>query len=174
MTFSGNQTLSGTGSAVLNNLDAQLNTSNGGTLTQAAGHTISGEGTINAVLINQGQVEANLGTLSLASTIANAGGTILASGGNVQIVSGATISGGTLASMGTSNLALSSGSATLSGITLSGGSLNILGGADGHGQQRDFQQRHDYRRFQQRQLCHVLDLQRQSNALRDRERGPQR
>ena len=151
--------------------DAQLNTSNGGTLTQAAGHAISGEGTINAVLINQGLVEANLGTLSLTSTITNAGGTILASGGNVQIVSGAMIGGGTLASTGTSNLSLSSGSATLSGITLSGGSLNILAGATltiSGGTTTE--QRHDYGGFEQRKLANVLDLQWQPDALGERQR----
>ena len=152
LTFSGIQTLNGSGSAVLNNLDAQLNTSNGGMLTQGSTHTIMGLGTINAALINQGLVDADVngktlflasnpmsssgtmeatsgGTLSIgAIPLGNTGGTILASGGNVQIVSGGTISGGTLASTGTSNLSLSSGTATLNGIALASGSqFNILG-----------------------------------------------
>ena len=43
LTFSGSQTLSGTGSVVLGTY-GQLNTSNSGMLTQGAGHTISGLG----------------------------------------------------------------------------------------------------------------------------------
>ena len=72
--FSGSQTLSGTGSVVLNAVYApqyaQLNTLGGSdVLIQAAGHTISGFGQINAGLINQGLVNANVhgDALSLAT-----------------------------------------------------------------------------------------------------------
>ncbi len=145
LTFSGSQTLSGSGSVVMNSPYAQLNTSNSGVLTQAAGHTISGLGTINAALINQGLVNADIngqtlflmtdamsssgtmeaingGLLNVGTiTISNSGGTILASGGNVLLVN-STIVGGTLTSTGTSNLSTTSGGASLSGVTLSAGS----------------------------------------------------
>ena len=64
---------------------AQLNTSDGGVLTQAAGHTISGYGTINAALINQGLVNANVNgqTLSLATNAMTNAGTMEATNGGV-------------------------------------------------------------------------------------------
>ena len=143
--FSGSQTLSGTGSVSLN--AGYLNTVNfGDVLTQAAGHTISGYGQINAALNNQGLVNANVngqtlslatnpmtnaatmeatngGVLSISTTVNNAGGTILASGGgNVQLFNGSAIVGGTLTSTGTSNLS-ATGSSNMSAVTLSNGSL---------------------------------------------------
>ena len=80
----------------------QINTLGGSdVLIQAAGHTISGYGQINAGLINQGLVNANVngdalslatsamtnsalmeatagGVLSVSTTVNNAGGTVLA------------------------------------------------------------------------------------------------
>ena len=138
LTFSGSQTLSGTGSVILD--VSQLNTSNSGVLTQALGQTISGQGTINAALINQGLINANVsgGTLSLATnpmtsagtmeatgggllsmktTVNNAGGMILAaSGGIVQVGSGSTINNGTLLASG-GTVDVNSGS-TIVGATL--------------------------------------------------------
>ena len=132
---------------------AQLNSS-GGTLIQAFGHTISGQGTINAALINQGLVNANVNgqTLALATNpmtnaltmeatgggllnidgtiVYNTGSTILASGGTVEISSGGTVVGGTLTVAGASNLT-AAGGATLNGVDLSianGSQFNILGG----------------------------------------------
>ena len=153
LNFSGSQTLSGTGSVILNNWgsSAQLNTSNSDVLTQAAGHTISGYGQINAALTNQGLVNANVngqtlslatnpmtnaatmeatngGVLSVETTVNNAGGTILADGGNVQFNGNAVVVGGTLTSTGTSYLS-ATGSSNMSAVTLSNGSLfNIPGG----------------------------------------------
>jgi fibronectin-binding autotransporter adhesin len=146
LTFSGSQTLAGSGSVVLNYLSsyAQLNTSNSGVLTQAAGHTISGYGEINAALINQGTVNANVngqtlflltnsmansgtmeatsgGLLNIETAVNNAGATILASGGNVQIT-GSSIAGGTLTSAGSSSFAAFSGAA-LNGVTISNSSV---------------------------------------------------
>ena len=113
LVFSGSQTLSGAGSVTMyGNWAGELcavGTSNGGMLTQAAGHTISGWGTINAALDQSGPSQCQLngetlylatnamtnaatmeatdgGTLNISRiTVNNAGGTILASGGNVQI-----------------------------------------------------------------------------------------
>ena len=123
LNFIGSQTLSGTGSVVLGYY-AELNTSNSGVLTQAAGHTISGDGQINAALINQGLVNANVngqtlslatnpmsnvgtmeatagGVLGISTTVNYAGGTILAtSGGIVQVGSGGVINGGTVLANG--------------------------------------------------------------------------
>ena len=79
LTFSGSTTLSGTGSVVLNG-DAYLNTSNSGLLTQAAGHTISGQGTIAATLNNLGIVEAQNGLLTVAGAVTQFSGGTLAGG----------------------------------------------------------------------------------------------
>ncbi len=135
LTFSGSQTLSGSGSVILGGPNVQLNTSNSGVLTQAAGHTISGQGTINAALINQGLIEGSGGgLLIIENTINNAGGTILASGGSVQIYGGMVL-GGTLTSTGTSNLSFNNNGSggTLSGVTLSNGSqFSVLGYDNGN------------------------------------------
>ena len=148
LTFSGSQTLSGAGSVILNGSGAYLNTSNNGVLTQAATHTINGQGTIYAALTNQGLVNANVnggtlyldgaitnaatmeatggGVLGVNTTVNNANGTILASGGNVQI-NGGTVVGGTLTSTGSSYFS-SNDSGNLNGVTLSTGSqFNIAG-----------------------------------------------
>ena len=152
-------------------MNFQLNTSNGGMLTQAAGHTISGWGTINAALNNQGLVNANSngngftcrptrwptpatmeatggGTLIISTiTVNNAGGTILASGGNVQIWRHGRRRHAH--QHGHVDLSLYSGGGTLSGVTLSNGSwFNILWQLHIDGHQRDHQQRHDCGEFQ--------------------------
>ena len=142
LTFNGSQTLCGTGRCDLS-LAQLINTSNGGVLTQVAGHTIGGWGDINAALINQSLVNANSngntlylqsnamtnagtmeatngGVLSVNTTVNNTDSTILAAGGNVQI-NGGTIVGGTLSSSGSSGL-LAMGAAGLSGVTISSGS----------------------------------------------------
>ena len=128
------------------NNTAYLNTANSGdVLTQAAGHTISGYGQINASLDQSGAgqrqrqrpdafpadepndhnaatMEAtNGGVLNISTTVNNAGGTILADGGNVQF-NGSAVVGGTLTSTGTSNLSVIGSDNILSGVTLSNGS----------------------------------------------------
>jgi hypothetical protein len=56
--------LSGTGTIVLGEFGvrAQVNTSPGATITQAAGHTIRGIGQLNAQIINNGRVEGDSAT----------------------------------------------------------------------------------------------------------------
>ena len=144
LVFSSSQTLSGSGSIVLAYSSAQLATSNSGMLTQAAGHTISGAGTLSAALNNQGLVNANVNgqTLYLATNpmtntgtietinageleingiaVKNSGGTIQAVGGSVQITGG-TIAGGTLANAGTASALYAAGN-VLSGVTIAPGS----------------------------------------------------
>ena len=98
LVFSGSQTLGGSGSVVLNGHYGQqyalINTANNGDLlTQAAGHTISGFGQINAALNNLGTVDA-LNGLTLA--------------GPVTQVSGSTLTGGTWIAEANSTLNISS------------------------------------------------------------------
>ena len=118
-------TLAGDGEVVLriNSTDlgdAQIGSSSA-TATQAAGHTIRGEGTISAALINEGLIEADLagrelllssrakinrgtiraiggGIVSISSgaITQEAGGTISADGGIVRLLSGARITGGSV------------------------------------------------------------------------------
>ena len=120
LTFSGSTTLSGTGSVVLNG-DAYLNTSNSGLLTQAAGHTISGQGTINAALINQGLVNANVNgqTLTLATNaMTNAGTMEATNGGGLTVQNTVNNTGGTISASGSGTLWISGG-----------GTVNNAGGA---------------------------------------------
>ena len=150
LTFAGNQMLSGTGSVILNDSTyAYIVTINGGTLTQVPGHTISGQGTLYANLINQGLINANVngGTLSLETypvtssgtlegtaggvlsinTTANyaAGGTILAtSGGFVQVGAHGVIDGGTVLASGGIGL-INSGGAIINGTLTSTGTSSF-------------------------------------------------
>jgi len=97
-------TVSGSGSIVLNvgGAGAQLN----GTLTQASGHTITGNGEINAALINNGTVNAN--------------------GGTTLSVTGATTNNGLMQASNGGTLAIASGVLTnFSGTTLTGGSYEV-------------------------------------------------
>ncbi len=121
----------------------------GQALTEPAGNTISGFGTINAALINQGLVNANVngqtltlatnpmtntgtmetsnsGVLDIATSLNNSGGTIQSSGGgSIQITSG-TLSntGGTIQATGGSNLQITN--ATVNNTA--GGTLLASGG----------------------------------------------
>jgi len=168
MRFTGTQqTLSGSGTIVLNSPPdgfytkynvAQLSLY--ATVTQTAGHTISGAGAIVpfAQLINQGLINANVpgetlsvqnasgptpvvnsgtleatngGTLTIWS-INNSGGTILASAGTIGFLGG-TISSGTLATTGSSLVSILAPSnyyATLSGVTLASNSLALVAAGD--------------------------------------------
>ena len=92
-----------------NGTNAQLNTSNGGVLTQAIGHTIMGVGTIHAALSNLGTVEAQGGTLTVA--------------GPVTQVSGSTLSGGTWIAEANSTLNISSTGA----LSTNGGTVILNG-----------------------------------------------
>jgi fibronectin-binding autotransporter adhesin len=95
-------TVSGTGNIVLNGggTSAELNDS----LTQGAGHTVSGVGEINATLINNGTISADVfnQTLNVNGTTTN-NGLMLATGGGILTIAngaltnfaGTTLTGGT-------------------------------------------------------------------------------
>ena len=95
-------TVSGTGNIILNGAGgaAELNDS----LTQGAGHTVSGVGEINATLINNGTISADVSnqTLNVNGTTTNNGLMIATSGGSLTIANGVltnfagtTLTGGT-------------------------------------------------------------------------------
>jgi hypothetical protein len=148
--FSGNTTISGSGNIVLDDVrpNARLTTKAGVTLTQSAGHTISGVGEIDAALTNNGTVNANNygntlvlqtynmsnnglfeatgnGTLSIGTiTITQGtGGQIVANGGSVSI-NGTSIIGGTLNNSSGSPFSLTS--ANLTNVTVATGSNIVL------------------------------------------------
>ncbi len=157
LTFGANTTLSGSGSVILttngNPATSQINTALNVVLTQASGHTISGNGELNAALINNGTVNANStagtaalllesnpmtnnslfeatagGTLQISGNTVTQGpsGQLLASNGTVSIING-TISGGTLNSA-LGGTIQTSGTSTLDSLT-NNATLNVLGGA---------------------------------------------
>jgi len=153
MSFGG-VTLSGTGAIVLNSSGTGANIA--GTLTQDAGHTISGYGEITASLTNDGVVNANAlnQTLSLTSNMNNnltleatGGGTlalggtnvhvtqgtsgeILASNGVVDLINGDNVAGGTLNTGSGGVIQVTNSSvAGLSGDPTNLGTLNITGGS---------------------------------------------
>src|SRR5262249_25847170 len=122
--------LTGTGNVMLNGVgaNAQLN----GTLTQAAGHTISGWGQINAALTNNGTVNANInaGTLTLQSGNMTGNMTnnnlLEATGGGTLAISGITVTQG--ASGQISALGAGSKVNLAAGATISGGMLSTTSG----------------------------------------------
>ncbi len=118
LSFNGG-TLSGSGTIVMQQggTNDQLN----GSLTQALGHTIQGYGQINATLINNSTVNANVNNQTLfvespavtntslmeatsggvlqfdnAVPVNNVGGNITANGGGVTLANGTSITGGTI------------------------------------------------------------------------------
>ena len=143
--FNGDATLGGSGRVVLNHSSsnwASLNTGTGGTVTQLAGHTISGQGQLNANLVNQGLVSADVagqpmylqtngktnnsvmqatngGYLRVAGvTITqSANGRIVGDGGTVEVRDGAVIVGGTLNTANGGQVTDDSGTATLQDVT---------------------------------------------------------
>lgn len=152
----GNLALSGTGvlrmttSGQLN--DAELETSAGMILTQQAGHSIRGAGTILGDLINYGTImadeaahvlllntnpKANHGTMGAAAgsyldvsgiTLTQGpGGQLLADEGTVELMTGATVVGGTLASNGAGRVSMVSGTTTLADVHNTG-TFTILPG----------------------------------------------
>jgi fibronectin-binding autotransporter adhesin len=117
--FSTGSVLAGTGTVVLDSTGtaAELN----GALTQNVGSSITGIGQINAVLTNNGTVNANVsgGTLSLLSSNMTNGATMEATGGGILAIGGITITNtGTIQATGTGS------SVTLSNTTISGGTLS--------------------------------------------------
>ena len=100
----GNVLLDGTGQMILNanpadSNSAQLASSNGATLTQAAGHSIVGQGKISCTLNNDGLILStglNL-SLVLSGQVTNTGMIETIPGGNLQIIgpSGAITQSGT-------------------------------------------------------------------------------
>jgi hypothetical protein len=160
--FSGG-TLSGTGVVVLND-NGNGNTSRlDGSLTLGSSQTIEGHGNINAQVINDGTIDANVASTTLTlneGTITNngliestagnlvtangvfidqtGGGSMLASGNSIGLTN-ATVSGGTLNSAGTNGF-LVSGTGTLSSLTnnadvvlQNGGSLEVTGNLTDNG-----------------------------------------
>ena len=143
LTFSGSQTLSGTGSLILNNSAfAELNTSNSGLLTQAAGHTISGSRYDQRSLINQGLVNANVNgqTLTLATNaMTNAGTMEATNGGELTVQNTVNNTGGTISASGSGTLWISGG-----------GTVNNAGGTDLGVRQR---KRRDWQHVRRRRGC---------------------
>ena len=152
LNFNSSTSVSGSGSINLDGAGslAQLNTSAGATVTQAAAHSITGFGTVNAALINNGTVNASTygqalnlqtsnmtnnalfeatgnGTLAIGAInlTQGAGGQITNGGGAVSI-NGASINGGTLNASGGS---FTLSSATLTNVTVaSGGTVALTAG----------------------------------------------
>ncbi len=143
--------LTGGGTLAMSNTTANRIRSLNGAATDVltnVDNTIQGAGQIGAgtllTLVNQATIDANVsniltiaagggvtntslidasagGQLSLASVVANTGGTILSTGSSsVANLSGSTITGGTLTT--SSGGSMLSGSSTLSGVTISSGS----------------------------------------------------
>ena len=156
ITFTGGGTLSGTGAITLNDSNnlAQLN----GSLTQAAGHTIQGQGEINAALTNSGTVDAsvtgqtlyllsstssnsatfeatNSGNLSIdASNLTQtSGGQIIAlgSGNTLSFIGSSTVTGGTISATSGAGMSLNSAALTGGTVTLgAGGTMVVVGGTN--------------------------------------------
>ena len=77
------ETLSGTGSIVLqatNNDPSTARVNSVSTVTQPAGHTISGQGQVTAAINNLGTIMASGGTLNVTGAVANYSGTTLTGG----------------------------------------------------------------------------------------------
>ncbi|MDP6342539.1 MAG: PEP-CTERM sorting domain-containing protein, partial [Alphaproteobacteria bacterium] len=139
MTFSGSQTLSGSGAVVMSDNIGNRIVTNNTILTHAAGHTIRGAGKILANtggMINQGTILAdcvnalaidpnglgfvNLGTMRAsgsggflfnAGTFTNAGNLIeIEDGSRLKVSSGTVITGGTIQTSGTGFVEVISGS----------------------------------------------------------------
>ena len=148
LNISSNVILSGTGRVVLNANSSDMDSariigSNGATLTQAAGHTITGAGKISCSLNNEGSILSdgqagqihiqgttmNSGTIGAtnggwihvnngASLTQTSGGTILADGGVVDIYASSVITGGILDSRNGGQVFVGYNSdATLSNVT---------------------------------------------------------
>lgn len=104
--------------------NAQLNTAVGVTLTQSAGHKIDGRGQINATLINDGIIEADVAgdTLLLQVGPKSNNNLMRAVGDGVLRISGITITQGAAG-----ELVADSGIVELSSATIEGGQVNATG-----------------------------------------------
>ncbi len=147
--FSGNVDLSGSGTLRMTTTgqinDAEVETSPGMVLTQQAGHSIRGGGTILGNVTNYGTIMAdeaahaltlntnpktNHGTIGAAAgsyldvasiTLTQGpGGQLVGDEGVVRLTSGATLIGGTLASNGAGSVSMTSGTATLEDVRNTG------------------------------------------------------
>jgi hypothetical protein len=144
-------TLSGTGTITLNNSTSLAQLS--GSLTQATGHTIAGQGEITAALTNSGTVNANAGgqTLYFLSTNTTNTGTLEATnsgilsiynttvtqstngqiaastGGNVQVNNSSTVTGGTLNSSGTGVITIENNSTVSTSASVTDTGKIVLG-----------------------------------------------
>jgi fibronectin-binding autotransporter adhesin len=130
--FENSQTLSGSGSIVLAPYPSQALLEISGTLTQAAGHTISGAGEIEyGYFVNQGSVNANVPGETLGgyqvSGVTNSGIMEATSGGSLLANYPFSNTGTVLASGGTVNI--TGAVAQLSGSTLTGGTWIAQGGS---------------------------------------------
>lgn len=155
--FPSSATISGTGTLQMSQQTtwAQLTSSGGGTITNAASHTIKGRGRISAALVNNGMVNADWGTQTLELTggaktnnavmKSSAGGSVLSIDGcavtqspagliksegdnnNVGLRSSGSITGGTLSSTGASGFYVDTGQFTLDNVT-NAGKVNIAAG----------------------------------------------
>ncbi|MCW5933626.1 MAG: hypothetical protein KIT45_04895 [Fimbriimonadia bacterium] len=149
-----NLTMNGSGRIDMNaaNADATLDTAAGITLTQASTHTIRGRGYLNANLINNGLVSADVGGhvlhlrdknktnnatmqatnssfLDIVGITVNQGanGELLADGGTVRLQGDATVQGGKMRSTGSSVISIENGTNTLTNI-LNEADLRIVNG----------------------------------------------
>jgi fibronectin-binding autotransporter adhesin len=143
LSFAGGN-LTGSGTIVLNDNTNGNNARLDGDLTQAATHSITGHGNLNANLTNNGLVNANVtgttlnirgvtvtNTVTLEATnggvlainngtaVNNTGGQINANGGNVSISGSVSITGGTLNSSAGNAIDLST--VSLTGVTIGAG-----------------------------------------------------
>ncbi|TVS00386.1 MAG: hypothetical protein EA423_11670, partial [Phycisphaerales bacterium] len=161
LTFGADASILGDGLLRLNSpvSNAQLNTAPGVTVTNTQDHTITGEGQINAALVNEGVVDADVsgrtlqlrgegkinrgvmaagaGVLDLAgfTLVQEAGGKLLADGGEVLIGSDMLIEGGLIEAEPGSRVRRAFGVSTLDGVSIAGdfdingGSTTIVTGA---------------------------------------------
>ncbi len=126
--FNDSSTLGGTGTVVLNGFStrSQILTAADRTMTHAASHAIRGFGRINASIINNGPITANVPSQGIAidsSTIDNTSTIAAVSGGTLDI------NGSTINNTGAGKVMVTAGTALFNAVTLNGGSVETdLGG----------------------------------------------
>jgi hypothetical protein len=143
--FTATGALSGAGELRLEeNTDATFNSSAGAVVTHAASHKITGRGTLSAVMINNGLVDANTtgGTIDLSAAQTNNAIIRSTNGGNIDIngiaitqgpagvlradnaqihfVSTCSVTGGTIEGINGGEINRDSGTTTLTGVTNNG------------------------------------------------------
>ena len=130
VTFTNSGTLGGSGVLTLNRggPDAQLDTAPGAVITHAAGHTIRGTGEINAVLINNGLIEADYNgqVLDLRQNDKTNNATIRATSGGIVEIEGMTITQGPTGTLLADNGYIDFTTGTASAIV--GGTLDTVNG----------------------------------------------